>query len=166
MNSINENSLYQLNPYTNINISLHPGFAALFYNTIPLYPLPKERDFLVTWIYYRILFCYLIYLRKRFHKQSINDLPNLLIWDLLLLAFDKFNYSTISTLQDQITRLNKENGSLKQNLEATSPASANGIHKVKVILYSNSNFNLKSLMWLQKFWTCAYCLCPPSFYLL
>ncbi|RZB93818.1 golgin candidate 3-like isoform X2 [Glycine soja] len=32
---------------------------------------------------------------------------------------------------DHIVRLNKENGSLKQNLEATSPASANGAYTVK-----------------------------------
>ncbi|KAG5014031.1 hypothetical protein JHK86_026292 [Glycine max] len=42
------------------------------------------------------------------------------------------NYAALlKEKEDHIVRLNKENGSLKQNLEATSPASANGAYTVK-----------------------------------
>ncbi|KAL5167132.1 Golgin candidate 4 [Glycine soja] len=42
------------------------------------------------------------------------------------------NYAALlKEKEDQIVRLNKENGSLKQNFEATSPASANGAYTVK-----------------------------------
>ncbi|KAK7394702.1 hypothetical protein VNO78_15237 [Psophocarpus tetragonolobus] len=42
------------------------------------------------------------------------------------------NYAALlKEKEDQIVRLNKENGSLKQNLEATSPASANGAYTIK-----------------------------------
>ena len=59
------------------------------------------------------------------------------------MAFHDINYPLISTSQDQIVRLNKENGSLKQNLEATNAAlrvsrteaSTNGTYSVKVDLY-------------------------------
>lgn len=60
------------------------------------------------------------------------------------MAFDKNSYPIILTFQDQVVRLNKENGSLKQNLEATnaalrvsraegSVASINGTYSVKVV---------------------------------
>ncbi|CAK8542463.1 unnamed protein product [Lathyrus sativus] len=42
------------------------------------------------------------------------------------------NYAALlKEKEDHIIRLNKENGSLKQNLEASSPASSNGNYKVK-----------------------------------
>ncbi|XP_027349894.1 golgin candidate 3-like isoform X1 [Abrus precatorius] len=50
------------------------------------------------------------------------------------------NYAALlKEKEDQIFRLNKENGSLKHNLEATSPASANGTYTVKGSSEQSSN---------------------------
>nr|KYP47607.1 hypothetical protein KK1_030713 [Cajanus cajan] len=50
------------------------------------------------------------------------------------------NYAALlKEKEDHIVRLNKENGSLKQNLEATSPASANGAYTVKGSSDQSSN---------------------------
>lgn len=50
------------------------------------------------------------------------------------------NYAALlKEKEDHIIRLNKENGSLKQNLEATSPASSNGNHKIKGSSDQSSN---------------------------
>lgn len=50
------------------------------------------------------------------------------------------NYAALlKEKEDHIIRLNKENGSLKQNLEATSPASSNGNHRVKGSSDQSSN---------------------------
>ncbi|KAK2415642.1 golgin candidate [Trifolium repens] len=50
------------------------------------------------------------------------------------------NYAALlKEKEDHIIRLNKENGSLKQNLEATSPASSNGNRKIKGSSDQSSN---------------------------
>ncbi|XP_045793651.1 golgin candidate 3-like [Trifolium pratense] len=50
------------------------------------------------------------------------------------------NYAALlKEKEDHIIRLNKENGSLKQNLEATSSASSNGNHKLKGSSDQSSN---------------------------
>ncbi|KAL2330221.1 hypothetical protein Fmac_017802 [Flemingia macrophylla] len=50
------------------------------------------------------------------------------------------NYAALlKEREDQIVRLNRENGSLKQNLEATSPASAHGTYTVKGSSDQSSN---------------------------
>lgn len=50
------------------------------------------------------------------------------------------NYAALlKEKEDHIIRLNKENGSLKQNLEATSPASSNGNHRVRGSSDQSSN---------------------------
>lgn len=71
------------------------------------------------------------------------------------------NNPVISTKQDQIVRLNKENGSLKQNFEETSKAlsvfriegsgaSTHGTNIVKVVFSSISNFLVECLMCFRK----------------